>query len=90
MRRGKTLGFDDKIRALVLAQLALANRDPKLLAVVFDRLTELMGSALVVAYRDDPAALEQASGVLAETVRGHAVAQMDMLKSMGLFELDAD
>lgn len=78
------MDFTDKIRALVIAELALANRDPERLAIVIDRLAELLGSALVVTYRDDRAALDRASTALGATIHRHAVLKLEMLRALGL------
>lgn len=84
------MDFTTKLRALVLAQLALANRDPKDLAVVIDGLAEMLGAALVVRYRNDVAELDLACAALEGVIHGAAVQQMEGLRALGAFDRDED
>jgi len=82
------MDFTTKLRALVLAQLALANRDPKDLAVVIDGLAELLGAALVVRFRDDVAELDRACTALEGVIHAAAVEQLERLRAMGALDGD--
>ena len=84
------MDFTMKLRALVLSQLALANRDPKDLTVVIDGLAELLGAALVVAYRDDVTELDRACAALESVIHGAAVEQLEKLRAMGALDWDRD
>ena len=84
------MDFPDTLRALVLAQLALANRDIEKIGVVVDALTEMLGAALVIAYRDDPAALDRASTALEARIHRSAVEQLEKLKAFGAFDDPGD
>lgn len=81
------MDYPDNVRALVIAQLALANRDPERLTQVIDDLAELLGAALVVAYRDDRLALDRAATALEGIIHGHAVLKLEALKALGLDDL---
>jgi hypothetical protein len=82
------MDFADKTRTLVIAELALANRDRERLVQVIDHLAELLGTALVVAYRDDRAALDRAATALEGIIHGHAVLKLETLKALGLDDLE--
>jgi len=82
------MDFTTKLRALVLSQLALANRDPKDLAVVVDGLAEMLGAALVVRYRNDVAELDLACAALEGVIHGAAVSQLETLRAMGALDRD--
>lgn len=82
------MDFTTKLRALVLSQLALANRDPKDLAVVIDGLAEMLGAALVVRYRNDVAELDQACTALEGVIHSAAVSQLEKLRAMGALDWD--
>lgn len=82
------MNFTDNLRALVLAHLAVANRDEAKIAVVVDGLTEMLGAALVVAYRDDRQALDLASTALEGAIHRAAVEQAEKLKAFGAFDED--
>ncbi|PZQ44256.1 MAG: hypothetical protein DI570_28605 [Phenylobacterium zucineum] len=81
------MDFADKMRVLVSVELAAANRDPERLTQVIDHLAELLGMALVVAYRDDRGALDRASTALEGIIHGHAVLKLEALKALGLDDL---
>jgi len=80
--------FPTKLRALVLAELALANRDDAKIEVVIDNLTDMLAAALVVAYRDDRRALDAASTALEGAIHRSAVNQLEMLRSLGVLDED--
>jgi hypothetical protein len=84
------MDFTTKLRALVLSQLALANRDPGDLALVIDGLAEMLGAALVVRYRDDVAQLDQACTALEGIIHGAAVDQLEKLRAMGALDWDGE
>ena len=78
--------FTDNLRALVLSQLALANRDPEKIGVVVDGLVEMLGAALVVNYRDDGRALDQACAMLEGAINRSALEQQARLRAFGAFD----
>ncbi len=82
------MDFTTNLRALVLSHLAIANRDPKELAVVIDGLAEMLGAALVVRYRDDVAELDLACAALEGVIHGAAVNQLEKLRAMGVLDWD--
>ena len=82
------MDFTDKLRALVLAELALANRDPDKIATVIGALSELLGAALVVSYRDDRQALDLASTALEGFIHQSAVKQLEGLRALGVLDQD--
>jgi hypothetical protein len=82
------MDFADNLRALVLAQLALANRDPKKLAAIIARLTEMLGAALVVAFRDDQRKLDEVCAGLEASIHRSAVEQLEVLKAIGALDGD--
>lgn len=84
------MDFTNKLRALVLAQLALANRDPNELAVVVEGLTEMLGVAMVVAHRDDLPALDQACTALEGAIHRSAVQQLETLRALGALDPDPE
>ncbi len=84
------MDFRDKLRALVLAQLALANRDPEQIAAVVDGLVEMLGAAVVIGYRDDRLALDQACTALEGLIHQSAVTQVEKLKAFGFFDDDRE
>ncbi len=82
------MDFTMKLRALVLSQLALANRDPQDLTVVIDGLAEMLGAALVVRYRNDVAELDLACTALEGVIQSAAVHQLEGLRAMGALDRD--
>ena len=80
------MDFTNNLRALVLAQLALANRDRAKIAVVVEGLSEMLGAALVVAYRDDRHELDMACTALEGVIHRAAVNQMEMLRALGALD----
>lgn len=84
------MDFTTNLRALVLSHLALANRDPKDLAVVIDGLAEMLGAALVVRFRNDVAALDVACTALEGVIHGAAVDQLEKLRALGVLDWDEE
>jgi hypothetical protein len=82
------MDFTDNLRALVLSQLALANRDPAKIGIVVDGLVEMLGAALVVNYRDDGRAMDQACALLEGAINRSALSQQARLKAFGAFDGD--
>ncbi|MDR6624441.1 hypothetical protein [Caulobacter segnis] len=82
------MDFTDNLRSLVLSQLALANRDPAKIGVVVDTLVEMLGAALVVNYRDDGRAMDQACALLEGAINRSALEQQARLKAFGAFDGD--
>lgn len=86
--RGGSIDFTGNPRALVLAELALANRDPDKIATVIIGLSELLGAALVVSYRDDRQALDLACTALEGVIHQSAVKQLETLRALGVLDED--
>ncbi len=82
------MDFTDNLRSLVLSHLALANRDPAKIGVVVDALVEMLGAALVVNYRDDGRAMDQACALLEGAINRSALEQQARLKAFGAFDGD--
>jgi hypothetical protein len=80
------MDFVDNLRALVLSQLALANRDPDKIGAVADALVEMLAAALVVNHRDDLRALDQACAMLERAINRSAIEQQARLKAFGAFD----
>lgn len=80
------MDFVDNLRALVLSQLALANRDPDKIGAVADALVEMLAAALVVNHRDDLRALDQACAMLEQAINRSALEQQARLKAFGAFD----
>jgi hypothetical protein len=80
------MDFVDNLRALVLSQLALANRDPEQIGAIADALVEMLAAALVVNHRDDLRALDQACALLEGAINRSALEQQARLKSFGAFD----
>jgi len=80
------MDFADQMRASVLAQLAVANRDPDRIAVIADVLVELLAATLVVTHRDDGRALDQACTLLEGAINRSALEQQARLKAFGAFD----
>ena len=80
------MDFVDDLRALVLSQLALANRDPDRIAMMTDALVEMLAAALVVNHRDDGRALDQACALLERAINRSALEQQARLKAFGAFD----
>jgi len=84
------MDFTDKIRALVITELALANRDPERVEQVIARLAELLAAALVVAHRDDQRALDQRCSALEAQIHREAVLKLEMLRALGADRWDEE
>lgn len=80
------MDFADNLRALVLSQLALANRDSDRIAAIADVLVEMLAATLVVNHRDDGRALDEACALLEGAINRSALDQQARLKAFGAFD----